>query len=340
MNQEFHYDMTHLIAARAGVRGDDLRVLAYASQYVDDNDMVYSIKWSGARKPYENRRSQTMNILRPHRDKLEIYPLFHFIPGEPDVPSARRSDGKTDVFNTTPNSPNANRIIDAALETQDFYRIGIATHAYVDTWAHQNFVGCVTTFNAFRSFPENLIPNCGHADALHKPDEIGLTWQDSRLVNSSVDNNQRFLGAAEHLFDKLWRLANNERGERASAVRQMSRERQDLIEDLGMIMGVGFPKERFARYGALASSADYGATPIPEYNQAAWFDHAIKTATVVVPNLFRTGGSNVKKKKTYTFRPSYQDSDWYKFQEAVKHHAECAKAILCETPEIAREYKA
>ena len=274
-----------------------------------------------------------MNILRPHQDKLEIYPLFHFIPGEPDAPSARRSDGKTHIFNTTPNSRNANRIMDAALETENFYRIGIATHAYVDTWAHQNFVGDMAAFNAFPGFWARLTPNCGHADAGHKPDEIGLTWQDVRLVDSPIDNNQRFLDAAAHLFDKLWGLANNGSGKRASAVAQMNRERQALIGDLSVPFGNKFPKERHAHYQTLASTAAYGAAPIPDYNQKAWFGDAVKTTT---PN--RASRNKAQKVTTYTFHPGYQTSDWYTFQEAVNGHTECAKAILCETPEIAREY--
>jgi len=339
MNREFHYYVTHLIAARAGIRGDDLRVLAYASQYVDDNSRGYSIKGSGLRTPYENNRSQTMNILRPHKDKLEIYPLFHFIPGEPDAPSARRSDGKTNVFNTTPNSLNANRMMDAALETQNFYRIGIAAHAYVDTWAHQNFVGDWTKFNAFPGFLAWLTPDCGHADAGHKPDEIGLTWQDVRLVDSSVDNNQRFREAAEHLFGKFWGLVNSTRGT-ASAVAQMTREQQALIADLRVPMEKNASKERHADYHAFATSAAYGATPIPDYDKEAWFNQTVKTTTGATPGSRRPGNRNVKTTLNYTFRPGYQDSDWYAFQEAVKRHAECVKAILCETPAIAQAYKA
>ena len=338
MNSEFHYYVTHLIAARAGVRGDDLRVLAYASQYVDDNNRVYQVKRSDLTTLYQNSISQTLNILKPHKEKLEIYPLFHFIPGEPDAPSTKRSDGKTDVFNTTPNSLNANRVMDAALETQNFYRIGIATHAYVDTWAHQNFIGARKGFNAFPSFWARLVPNYGHADAGHKPDLPRLQWQDNRLVASSVDNTQRFLDAAAHLFDKLWRFAN--KGESAPAVTQMNRERQSLIEDLSASMGDApredhLSKARLARYQALASTAAYGAASIPDYNQTAWFKHIVKTTT----HSIRSGGRNTQQ-ITRTYRPGYRASDWYQFQEAVKRHAECAKAILCENPAIAREYGA
>ena len=43
MDFEFHYYMTYLIAARAGFDPHDARLLAYSSQFIDDNDMVLEI---------------------------------------------------------------------------------------------------------------------------------------------------------------------------------------------------------------------------------------------------------------------------------------------------------
>ena len=66
MNIEFHYTITHLIAARAGIRGDALRILAHASQLTDDNNTAYPIR-RGRKVVYENRISQTMQPLKSHR---------------------------------------------------------------------------------------------------------------------------------------------------------------------------------------------------------------------------------------------------------------------------------
>jgi len=43
MDIEFHYYMTYLTATRAGVTPADAEVLAYASQYVDENNRVLHI---------------------------------------------------------------------------------------------------------------------------------------------------------------------------------------------------------------------------------------------------------------------------------------------------------
>jgi hypothetical protein len=60
--------------------------------------------------------------------------------------------------------------MDAALETNNLYQIGVATHSYVDTWAHQNFIGYYNEFNSMAGVLEKMAPNIGHADASHNPD--------------------------------------------------------------------------------------------------------------------------------------------------------------------------
>ena len=157
---------------------------------------------------YNNQISQTMDIVRPHEDLL-IYPIFHFIPGDPNATSAARADGRTDPWVTTPNSDLANQMIDAALASGDLYRIGVSAHGYVDTWAHQNFLGKRDTFNEFGGNALMMLLKevmaVGHAHAGHQPDWPGLTWTDSRLVASRVVNRQRFMDAASHLFQKFVR---------------------------------------------------------------------------------------------------------------------------------------
>ena len=86
MNNEFHYYITYLIAARAGLSPGEAFTVAYSSQYVDDNDMVFEI-WNQQGETYANYISQTLNILRPKMELFRIYPIFHFIPGEPKAVS-------------------------------------------------------------------------------------------------------------------------------------------------------------------------------------------------------------------------------------------------------------
>src|SRR5260221_5782057 len=139
MDIEFHYYMTHLIAVRAGLSPAEASIIAQSAQEIDDNHIPVSVGF-GTSAAYENVISQTMNILHPHHNQ-KIYPIFHFIPGDPDAPGARRKDGVRNKWATTPNSPLANKMLDTALRSGDLYRVGASAHAYADTWAHQNFVG-------------------------------------------------------------------------------------------------------------------------------------------------------------------------------------------------------
>ncbi|WP_339041683.1 DUF6765 family protein [Candidatus Lariskella endosymbiont of Hedychridium roseum] len=45
------------------------------------------------------------------------------------------------------------------MQSGDLYWIGIATHAFLDTWAHQNFTGTMDDFNGFLDIKSIIIPN-------------------------------------------------------------------------------------------------------------------------------------------------------------------------------------
>jgi hypothetical protein len=145
MDIEFHYSMTYLIAARAGFSPTEAAILARSAQEIDDNHIPVTVS-KGTPAEYESVISQTMDILRPHHAQ-RIYPIFHFIPGDRDSPTTNRKDGASSSWVTTPNSPLANEMLDAALGSDDLYRIGASSHAFVDTWAHQNFLGKDDAYN-------------------------------------------------------------------------------------------------------------------------------------------------------------------------------------------------
>ncbi|HIJ29284.1 MAG TPA: hypothetical protein HPP91_12265, partial [Gammaproteobacteria bacterium] len=78
MNREFHYWITGLIAKEAGFTEADAKIIAYASEYVDENDVSYTIQNRSGETTYSNFISQTMNILKPKRTLMRVYPVFHF----------------------------------------------------------------------------------------------------------------------------------------------------------------------------------------------------------------------------------------------------------------------
>lgn len=311
MDREFHYYLTYLTAARAGFPYNDALTIAQACQAVDDNLEVFQINFL-APHSYSNYVSQTMDLLRPRQSRMRVYPVFHFIPGELDLPDAERKDGATHVLNTTPDSPLANQCFDEAAATEDLMQIGIASHAYADTWAHQNFVGFKDEFNGFEGVMNQIIPNIGHADAKHAPDWPGHIWTDSRLVrkNRNINNNERFLKAAGRLYEKFCMVLSKKPDEDL---------RDAMLSDFGSAIGEAKknPKnsgkqDRISGYIELSKRPEYHAREIPDFKFSAWRREAIESTII---STYEGAREEVHKWKSIA---GYQNSNWYHFQDAVK----------------------
>jgi len=330
MDIEFHYYMTFLIAGKAGFGEDDTFTIAYSSQYVDDNDIIYEIHKDKAQY-YRNYISQTMNILKPKAKLFRIYPLFHFIPGEPLYKGAFRRDGVLHWMNTTPNSENANHVIDSALKSKNIYRIGIATHCYVDTWAHQNFIGYYNEFNSMSGVLERLAPNIGHADAGHNPDWPALVWKDKRLLdkNARIDNKERFMKSAAKLFTK-YRLYVDKK----CSVKALNADRMQLIKGLRSAIGEVDQSNsnkmvRIERYIELSQKM-FGYE-MPEYDEYAWFEEALNEKVRGLrdkSDSFLTRWDPLTDIYTWREPSKYKETNWYKFQEAVKSNQDTTWDLL------------
>jgi hypothetical protein len=333
MDIEFHYYMTYLIATKAGFGVEDALTISTACQYVDDNNIVLEID-KGKVSAYRNYISQTMNILKPKNKLFRIYPLFHFIPGEPESPTALRKDGKMHWLNTTPGSKNANQIFAAALATDDLYRIGVACHGYADTWAHQNFVGYFDDYNAMASPLSKATPNIGHADASHTPDWPALVWQDKRLLHERVDNKMVFLDAAEHLLKAFVRYIDSTVGEGG-----LNEKAAELRRDLAWAIGERdqcncFKQERIDRYRELSNHTGDGGRELVHYDEECWLDAAISEKVRGLrdrADFSLARWDPITDVYTWRDRQSYRQSAWYNFQEAVKNHQNEAWEILVQS---------
>jgi len=305
MDKEFHYYITYIVALKAGYNPHDAYVIAYSSQYTDDNNEEFEIS-KGAPDKYHNYISQTINILKPPNELLRIHPIFHFMPGTQDeifVDSGRRRDGKLHLLNTLPNNQNARLLFKEALDSKNLYRIGIATHMYSDTFAHQNFVGSKDSFNSMTGVIEKVIPYIGHAEAEHKPDWPALSWEDERLIprHSKINNKQRFLDAASSLFKEYCGSLGRS---------PSSREIDNLITELDKAIGERddtnqLIENRVKRYKALIGDN------FVEYDKEAWF----KGVTDRKIGFF---------KWIYSWKGNYKTSNWFQFQESVKAHQRLA----------------
>lgn len=310
MDKEFHYWMTGIVAHGAGFDEGEARTIAHASQFVDDNDEIVTVL--DANKPdesYSNYISQTMNILKPRQDLMRIYPVFHFVPDASQAGSARM-DGDSHVLDTKPGSANARKMLTDALglgadKSNRLHRVGIASHAYADTWAHQNFVGWYTGFNGQTLNP---LPNIGHADYIHHPDWPGHRWHDTRLLNGYIDNNLRFASAARALYETY-----------AEFTPRTNSSWQTV--ELELLSAMGPTASGASNTGKAKRLAEYERLAPwmggeNAYEEHAWLDAAVTSKAVQTSS---AGGMPIYQYER-RWRDNWADSDWYRFQEGVKEH--------------------
>ena len=308
MDIEFHYYITYLIALRGGFTSDEAYVIAYSSQYVDDNTRQYKIN-QGTADAYTNYISQTSDITKPEKDLMRIYPIFHFMPGdkqEIECDGALRRDGKFHVLNTIPDNCNARASLKAAFESKDLYRIGIATHMFADTFAHQNFVGYYESFNSMKGLLEKAIPDVGHADAKHNPDWPALKWEDKRLIrgHASVDNKERFLAAAERILEEYCRF--RDLSCEASVLEQ---KKKALREEIDKAIGDHDESNREQR-NRIARFKKLIGDEFKEYDENDWLNESVKKGFLAPFNRWADS----------RWKPNHEESQWYRFQEAVRNH--------------------
>lgn len=296
MEKDFHYYMLYSIARLTGFEEAD--IIAYSSQFVDDNNegqftidqekSFFPQRISADGGYYYPIMTQSLSpkSLDPYIQKY-VYLPFHFLPGDNNV----EIKGRKNPLSTTPNSRNARKILHAALESGNPYRIGIALHTFADTWSHQNFTGLRESWNAvypWYNVFKSIAPNIGHAEAGHSPDVISEDWIDYR-INRKICNRERAFAAVGEIY-RVLRSASG-KGPRWD---ELAREYEEIISTFEY-------DARIAQVAGLLQNSGLGE--IPDYDKNEWIDTA----------LGKNGGE-------ITMTPDFRESHWYKFHQAAKIH--------------------
>jgi len=135
MQKDFHYDIVYALAKEAGYEDEEAYVIAYSSQYVDDNiDREYSAYDSHGEfyVDFPEKIGKTGNLYFPiitqaaDITSLEIsiqrsvFAPFHFIPGDNTV----EIKGIKNPLCTTKGCPNAVSLVQDSIKNADLYRMG------------------------------------------------------------------------------------------------------------------------------------------------------------------------------------------------------------------------
>jgi hypothetical protein len=241
--------------------------------------------------------------MRSDGDLDELYADYR---KEIESDGALRRDGKFHVLNTIPDNSNARAVFKAALESKDLFRIGIAVHMFADTFAHQNFVGYYESFNSMKGLLEKAIPDVGHADAKHAPDWPALAWEDKRLIrkNASIDNKERVLAAAERILEELCKYRDP-----ACPSETLEQKKSMLRVEIDKAIGDHDAKNQEQR-NRIARYKNIIGDEFREYGEDDWLHNAVSLGFL--------GEVNPWARRRW--KPDHEQSNWYRFQEAVKNH--------------------
>jgi hypothetical protein len=224
MKKDAHYYALLAMARSVGIEKETAHRIAYASQFVDDAK-VNKITLAADNPNYllsKFEDNQIINAATCHSySDLSTYnyssmtantSAFHFVPGceGKNFPKKMRCKKESKIIKS---------IIEKAVNTDDPIRLGIALHAYADTYSHQGFSGIASKVNdveevrennkipanlwdlikemrfkevAIKIFPflsekkrDSLVPAYGHGQVYSYPDIPYLEW---RYEYDATDN--------------------------------------------------------------------------------------------------------------------------------------------------------
>ena len=140
MQKDFHYYATYCIARAAGLNCDSARTIAYSAQFVDDNTAsdVEEHEDGSSIHPVTTAHHPSNISNRNTKDQRLVWIPFHFIP-------AGKGDSWTEKLITHKDSEIARKMIrnhrNQYNSEYTLHLMGIASHAYADTFSHYGFSG-------------------------------------------------------------------------------------------------------------------------------------------------------------------------------------------------------
>lgn len=245
MQIDFHHAVTYVIARYSGFSHDDAEVVAYASQYVDDSSTSGFLRFDNGMRFNRQATAHPMldkNNLDNDENSLSWLP-FHFLPGNEGLPADAPVQEYGRKLICRPDSLIARDMMADVRRVKDrphaLHRLGIASHVFVDTFAHQGFVGQLHTLNAASDLQDHSgkeitvapVPYIGHGQVGTCPDRPFLTWSylNSDHVRIKRSNLELFMEAADRLSQEFKRYIS---GVPEDTVDGLAESSKKLIQDL------------------------------------------------------------------------------------------------------------
>ena len=341
MNIDFHYGVIYLLTRLAGLEKPDAETVAHACQYVDDSTVAGVLKFEGG-ESYERFASahkmfDYMNI--DNTSDKRVWVPFHFLPA---------GEGSTleDKSICKPDSAIAREMVAYAIDNRAaenaLHRLGITLHAYVDTWAHQNFSGTISDHNVVKSlvsddysqetwlgklkqfmdgvahtaqsdFLDHAV-KLGHGAALHFPDLPWAKWEyeNGHGLKFKRDNLPIFMEAADMAYRAIQGFRNGN-----NAYTQEAGLPPEARAALAALLGSNRIDDPVERMHVLTAAFASGNVPgfaedVPAYlakGAGSWKDIATGITDADADGDTRPAWSG-----------RFEQSDYRKFHDAIKEH--------------------
>lgn len=226
MQIDFHHAATYVIARYAGFQHEDAAIIAHAAQYVDDASTSGFIRFSNGMRYQRAATAHAMcdpeNL--DNDDNTTCWLPFHFFPAGEPGPSG--SDlAYIQMLVCRPDSTAVRAMMEAAIRTKgqanSLYRLGIAAHVFVDTFAHQGFAGLHHPINHVSALKDSngksihvalppfdhAIPPIGHGQVGTCPDQPYLRWSYVNHAGQTIqrDNPKDYTTASNRLCEEFQR---------------------------------------------------------------------------------------------------------------------------------------
>jgi len=344
MQIDFHHTVTYVLARLAGFAHEDAAIVAYSAQYVDDAQNRGVILFDNGETFDHIASSHSVTDVEHNLSNVEDYQVwvpFHFLPGNNGQPAGQ--DEVTPIAQRLlcqPDSPVAADMCRAALDTRgqqnSLHRLGITTHVYADTFAHQRFCGFRDRLNkAQDETREGLlekveavaaeVASLGHGDVSVHPDQPFRAWKyrDSNGFEVDRSNPDIFIEAC----DRIFALHCAYRGEGGAPPQLLPQDRKLLSDSL-----TGFDSEdgeaRHQMWLGLLRQGGFSFDPLTA-EQAQDLNYAPKGIGSWKYEALGTAAAVDFAGQVFPYKDTFETSNWKYFHEALKaHQAEVLGGLL------------
>jgi hypothetical protein len=344
MQIDFHHAVTYVATRLAGMSDAQARVVAHSAQYVDDATLDGPLVFdSGERYVRVTSAHKTLNFSNlDTADNRMVWVPFHFLPGNESPPAGSKPD---EAFlrrmMCKPDSAVARAMVRDCITNKNLtfglHRFGIALHTYIDTWAHQQFVGAVCDLNRVKQLKPVSDPGykdseafksivgsktgimsylashapVGHAGALTFPDIPFLKWLFVRENGERVerDNPTDFMAAAAGMYNMARRFKAGDFDLPAEKLPEPDRSRIESLVRTTLFIDPE-PRHRVWLDAIKAGQFSFGSVDLAyvEKGPGSWKFDALGL------------DPDEEEGVTYKFKPTFLESNWKRFHDAVQYH--------------------